>query len=163
VQPISSRVLPWICAATLFFLARNLYSEYTRAPSTPTSTTAAMYMMILYREAIESAFGDPPDSGVMNPARALGARTREAAATNPRTVKSCGARRRRAAAKRRGRKARHSNRPGRGLVGVRTGIYWRVLARVEGHQSHGVGSRRDGCRRAGPSPAPEAAGPRRAG
>ena len=27
VQPISRRVLPWICAATRTFLARNLYSE----------------------------------------------------------------------------------------------------------------------------------------
>src|ERR1700723_1699418 len=48
VQPISSRVLPWIWAATGFFLARNLYTEYASAPSTITNTTAAMYRMILY-------------------------------------------------------------------------------------------------------------------
>src|ERR1700723_3725388 len=42
-QPISSRVLPWIWAATGFFLARNLYTEYASAPSTITNTTAAMY------------------------------------------------------------------------------------------------------------------------
>src|SRR5690242_13187229 len=47
VQPISSRVLPWICAATAPFLARNLYTEYTSASSTITNTTAAMYRMIL--------------------------------------------------------------------------------------------------------------------
>ena len=47
VQPISKRVLPWICAATAPRLARNLYTEYTSAPSTTTNTTAAMYRMIL--------------------------------------------------------------------------------------------------------------------
>src|SRR6202035_2322793 len=60
VHPISSRVLPWIWAATGFRFARNLYTEYTSAPSTPTNTTAAMYRMILYSESIWSAFGDPP-------------------------------------------------------------------------------------------------------
>src|SRR5579884_3119141 len=52
VQPISRRVLPWIWAATGLRLARNLNTEYRSAPSTPTKTTAAMYRMILYREAI---------------------------------------------------------------------------------------------------------------
>src|SRR5579884_2986183 len=47
VQPISSGVLPWIWAATRLRLARNLITEYSSAPSTPTNTTAAMYRMIL--------------------------------------------------------------------------------------------------------------------
>src|SRR5436309_15812892 len=46
VHPISRRVLPWICAATAPFLARNLITEYSSAPSTITNTTAAMYRMI---------------------------------------------------------------------------------------------------------------------
>src|SRR5579884_652495 len=47
VHPISRRVLPWIWAATAPRLARNLITEYRRAPSTITNTTAAMYRMIL--------------------------------------------------------------------------------------------------------------------
>ena len=47
VQPISSRVFPWIWAATAPFLARNLMIEYSSAPSTITNTTAAMYRTTL--------------------------------------------------------------------------------------------------------------------
>src|SRR5436305_14335216 len=47
VQPISSRVLPWIWAATAPFLARNLITEYISVPNTIANTTAAMYRMIL--------------------------------------------------------------------------------------------------------------------
>src|SRR3569832_1973284 len=43
VQEISRRVLPWICAATRPFFARNLKTEYSSAPSTTTKTTIAMY------------------------------------------------------------------------------------------------------------------------
>ena len=42
VQPISSRVLPWICAATAPRLARNFHSAQKRRPSTTTNTIAAM-------------------------------------------------------------------------------------------------------------------------
>ena len=42
VQPISSRVLPWIWAATRPRPALNLIRNQIRAPSTPTKTTSAM-------------------------------------------------------------------------------------------------------------------------
>src|SRR3954451_5995307 len=63
VQPISRRVLPRICAATAPRRARNLKTEYSSAPSTPTNTTIATAMMSQYSVSIESACGDPPDSG----------------------------------------------------------------------------------------------------
>ena len=41
VQPISSRVLPWIWAATAPLRARNLTSAQTSAPATPRKTIQA--------------------------------------------------------------------------------------------------------------------------
>ena len=46
VQPISRRVLPWICAATRPFFARNLNRHQNSTPSTPTKTMIAMTRMI---------------------------------------------------------------------------------------------------------------------
>lgn len=66
VQPISRRVLPWICAATAPLRLRNFHSVYTSAPSTATKITSAMYRMILYRLAMSSALREPPDWGVKN-------------------------------------------------------------------------------------------------
>ncbi len=47
VQPISSGVLPRICAGTAFGRVRNLTTQYSRTPSTPMKTTAATARMIL--------------------------------------------------------------------------------------------------------------------
>ena len=45
VQPISSRVLPWICAATRPRLALNLNRNQISRPSTPMNTTSAIAKM----------------------------------------------------------------------------------------------------------------------
>ena len=42
VQPISSRVLPWIWAATRPFVARYLNRNQISSASTPTNTTIAI-------------------------------------------------------------------------------------------------------------------------
>ena len=47
VQPISSRVLPWIWAATRPFLARYLMMHQKIRPSTPMKMTRAMTPMML--------------------------------------------------------------------------------------------------------------------
>ena len=41
VQPISSRVLPWIWAATMPLRARKLTSAHSSAPATPRNTIQA--------------------------------------------------------------------------------------------------------------------------
>ncbi len=41
VQPTSSFVLPWICAAVRPLRARYLNSEYSSAPSTPAKMNSA--------------------------------------------------------------------------------------------------------------------------
>ena len=46
VQPISSRVLPWIWAATRPFLARYLTMHQKSTASTPTKTMIPMIPMI---------------------------------------------------------------------------------------------------------------------
>ena len=45
VHPISSRVLPWICAATRPRRALNLIMNQISRPSTPKNTTAAITRM----------------------------------------------------------------------------------------------------------------------
>ena len=47
VQPTSSGVLPRIWAGTASVRMRNLISEYSRTPSTPTKTIAATASTIL--------------------------------------------------------------------------------------------------------------------
>ena len=69
VQPISSRVLPWICAATRPRRALKRKRIQIRIPSTPANTTSAMIMIRKYSSAMSFAFCDGPLSGRKRPAR----------------------------------------------------------------------------------------------
>ena len=61
VQPISSRVLPWICAAMRCLRARKRMTVYSSSPSTPIRTIRAMIRTMIQRVWVLSAFGEPPD------------------------------------------------------------------------------------------------------
>src|SRR3954467_4142178 len=80
VQPISSFVLPWICAAVRPRRALYLNSEYSSVPSTPAKMNSARTNTITYSVWMLSAFGEPPDSGNSSPAWARGAASRSPAA-----------------------------------------------------------------------------------
>ena len=68
VQPTSSLVLPWICAAWRPLRARYFHSEYSSVPSTPAKMNSASTKTMMYRVLMLSAFGEPPASGNSSPA-----------------------------------------------------------------------------------------------
>src|SRR4051794_14276920 len=72
VQPISSRVLPWIWAATRPFLARNLTRHHSSTPCTPTKTTSPSAKISQYSVFVSSALREPaPPSCASRPAEAV--------------------------------------------------------------------------------------------